>query len=125
MNGAETVYELLDYTNLGAYQFPRVIAWRTSTYPETFPTTLLATGTVTMVSVRVPEQIPDSTFELDEKSVVTVWDWDQRKLTKVGPRSVTYSAHRGAAMYILLSMILMTVLLVWISNSKRFASRHS
>ena len=85
--GSETVYELLDYTNLGAYQFPSVIAWSSTKYLATSPATLQSTGMVTMISVSIPEQIPDSTFQFDEKSAATIWDWDTKSFVKTIPHS--------------------------------------
>jgi hypothetical protein len=123
--GAETVLRLLDYTNLGAYQFPSVIVWSTTAYPATSPTTVMGTGMVTMISVRVPKQIPDSTFRLDEKSAATIWDWDQKTFSKERPRLVTSYAKGKDARYILLTMILLAILCLWISIWKRSASRRS
>jgi thiol-disulfide isomerase/thioredoxin len=91
--GAETVYELLDYTNLGAYQFPSVIAWSSTKYPATSPATVQSTGMVTMVSVRAPEQMPDSAFQVDEASALTVWDWDQKNFAKISPEAAARKAY--------------------------------
>jgi hypothetical protein len=62
--GREGVMRLLDYTNLGAYQFPSRVEWVEAVYPPTTPPTLLATGLVTLVSARIPDQVPDSVFQL-------------------------------------------------------------
>ena len=80
----EVVNKFLNYTNLGAYQFPSRIEWTESSYPPTSPPTLHSTGTVTVISARIPDQIADSVFKLDseEKSAATIWDWDQRNFTK-------------------------------------------
>jgi len=123
--GAETVYELLDYTNLQAYQFPSVITWRSATYPATVPATVIATGMVTMISVRIPEQIPDSTFQLDEKSAATVWDWDQKTFAKESPRLVTLTANRSNARILMLTIILLTILFVCIGIRKSFVSKRN
>lgn len=82
------VRTLLDYTNLGAYQFPTRIAWTLSPFPPTSPPTVQMTGMVTVVSARIPEQIADSVFKLDseEKSAAVVWDWDKKGFTKSPPR---------------------------------------
>jgi hypothetical protein len=93
--GAETVYRLLNYTNLGAYQFPTTIEWTESAYPPTSPPSVMSTGITTVISVRMPEQIADSTFRLDEKSAAVVWDSDQRKLTKMPPELARACVKRG------------------------------
>lgn len=83
-SGFEVVNRLLDYTKLGAYQFPSRIEWTMSSYPPTSPPTLLSTGTVTVISALIPDQIADSVFKLDseEKSAAVVWDWDQKNFIK-------------------------------------------
>ena len=55
-----------------------------SSYPPTSPPTLLSTGTVTVISALIPDQIADSVFKLDseEKSAAVVWDWDQKNFIK-------------------------------------------
>jgi thiol-disulfide isomerase/thioredoxin len=74
----EIVTRLLNYTNLGGYQFPTRIEATTSAYPPTSPPTLMLTDTVTVINARIPEQIPDSLFQLDseEKSADSIWDRD-------------------------------------------------
>jgi thiol-disulfide isomerase/thioredoxin len=83
-DGTEEVWKLLNYTNLGPYQFPTRIECAVSVYPPTSPPTLRLTDTVTMISVRIPDQIADSVFKLEdeEKSAATVWNWDQKAFTK-------------------------------------------
>jgi len=80
----EVVNRLLNYTNLGAYQFPTRIEWTMSSYPPTSPPTLLSTGTVTVISARIPDQIADSEFTLnsEEKSATRIWDWDSKNFIK-------------------------------------------
>jgi hypothetical protein len=106
----EIIQNLLDYTNLEAYQFPSKIAWRTVSYPPTSPPTLLQTGLVTLVSARIPEQIADSVFRFDaeEKSAATVWDWDQHKLTKSSPALGKIQAVNRTTKLVLTFMILIT-----------------
>ncbi len=77
-NKIEMVDRLLNYTNLGGCQFPTRIEW--SIHSSTSPSTLIATGTVALVSVRIPASIPDSIFNLanEEKSAEDIWDRDQK-----------------------------------------------
>jgi thiol-disulfide isomerase/thioredoxin len=77
---SEEVYDLQNYTNLGAYHFPAKIAWNLSSYPPT----LQASGTVSVISARIPDQIADSVFKMEneEKEAVAVWDRDQKKFIK-------------------------------------------
>jgi len=85
----EVLYKLLNYTNLGAYQFPARIEHIETSYPPTSPPTVLSTGLVTVVSALIPDQIEESVFRLDsqEKSAAVIWDWDQRKLIRSAPRA--------------------------------------
>jgi thiol-disulfide isomerase/thioredoxin len=78
---SETLHRFLQYTNLGPYQFPSRIESTTTLYPATSPPTVHSTGTITLISGRIPDHIPDSTFRLEaeEKAAAQVWDWDQRK----------------------------------------------
>jgi len=85
--GEETIYKLFNYTNVGTYQFPATIAWTASSYPPTSSQGVIATGMTTLVSIRMPEQVAGSVFQLNEDSAVTVWDWDQKSFTKSGPAS--------------------------------------
>jgi hypothetical protein len=85
--GQQAAYTLLGYTNLGEYKFPTTIAWSASGYSGTSSPSLLSTGMITVVSMRVPEHVPDATFQLDEELAVTIWDSDQGKFTKSGPPS--------------------------------------
>ena len=85
--GEETIFKLLNYTNVGTYQFPATITWTASSYPPTSSQGVIATGMTTLVSIRMPEQVAGSVFQLNEDSAVTVWDWDQKSFTKSGPAS--------------------------------------
>jgi hypothetical protein len=117
----ENVYEFLDYTNLGGYQFPSRIEWVTRSYPATSPPTLLATGTVTLISARIPDEIADSTFNLDneEKKAAVVWDWDQRKLTKSAPQLAKIKVvNRTTKMCLILMMLFSTGIVLWITVKK-------
>jgi thiol-disulfide isomerase/thioredoxin len=80
----EVVNKFLNYTNLGAYQFPSRIESTMTSYPPTTPPTVLSTGTVTVISARITDQTADSVFRLDseEKSAAVVWDWDVKNFTK-------------------------------------------
>lgn len=91
---SEFIARLLNYTNLGAYQFPARIEWAVSLYPPTSPPTLLETGTVTVISARIPDQIADSVFNLDseEKVAAVVWDWDQKNFIKSAHENSNSSA---------------------------------
>jgi thiol-disulfide isomerase/thioredoxin len=81
----EIVSRFLNYTNLGAYQFPSRIEWAETSYPPTSPPTLRSSGTVTLIAARIPDQIADSAFELnsEEGSAVRIWDWAQKNFTKL------------------------------------------
>ena len=87
--GMEIAYTLLNYTNLGGYQFPTTIKCIAATYPPTSPPTVKSTGITTVTSVRIPAQIEDSLFNLDdeEQMAETIWDADEKRLTKSGPPS--------------------------------------
>jgi len=82
----ETTYTLSDYTNLGAYHFPTRLAYTTfnvSTNKLLSPA-LASTGRVAVVSVKIPAQIPDSTFRLDESKAEHIWNTGQNKGYGVG-----------------------------------------
>jgi hypothetical protein len=91
--GQEIVYKLLSYTNLGKYEFPTAIAWTASTYTPTSSPSVISTGMTTLVSIRIPEHVAGSSFQLDEGSAVIIWDSDQGKLTKSGPSSEACPAY--------------------------------
>jgi len=124
---SEVVIGLLNYTNLGAYQFPSRMEITQYSYPETTPPTVFSTELVVLVSARIPDQIADSVFRLDgeEKSAAVVWDWDQKKLGKMAPERAKVQAIHGTASKVLLLMILFTTLLIPIAIMvvKKFASR--
>jgi hypothetical protein len=87
--GGQLTYTLLNYTNLGGYRFPTRIECVNSSYPPTSPPTVESTGVTTITSVRIPAQIPDSVFNLhdEEQTAETIWDADEKQLTKSGPPS--------------------------------------
>ncbi|HEY4416838.1 MAG TPA: thioredoxin family protein [Verrucomicrobiae bacterium] len=80
---ADTISQLLNYTNLGAYHFPSRIEWATYSYPPTSPPTVTSSGSVTLITARIPDQADDSVFtlEAEEKSAVSIWDWDVKNFT--------------------------------------------
>ena len=116
---SEVVMRLLNYTNLGAYQFPSRMEITQYSYPETTPPTVLSTVLVVLVSARIPDQIADSVFRLDneKKSAAVVWNWDQKKLEKMAPKLVKVQTANRAAKNVVLLMLLFTtmifVMLVW------------
>ncbi len=118
----EVVHRFLEYTNLGAYQFPSRVEWTMCSYPPTSPPTVLSTGTVTLVSAHIPDQIADSVFKLDENAAAVVWDSDQRKLTKTSPELVKVKTATRTARIVLLVVMFMTVVAL-IVVAKRFVSR--
>ena len=123
----EVVNRLLDYTNIGTYQFPSRIEWSMSSYPPTSPATLISTGTVTLISARIPDQLADSIFNLDndEKTAVAVWDWDHRKFVKSPPhvprRIASRTARNGVVLLILLTTVAAPVLLLVAKKTARQA----
>jgi thiol-disulfide isomerase/thioredoxin len=82
----ETTYSFSGYTNLGAYRFPTRMAYKGFNVPtnQLMAPTLALTGVVTVVSVKIPAQIPDSTFRLDESKVSTIWNTGETKGYGVG-----------------------------------------
>jgi len=82
--GSEIVYRLLNYTNLGTFQFPTRIEWSHTLYPRTAPPQLFQTGLVTVITARIPGQIADSMFRLDseEKAATVVYNADEKYFTK-------------------------------------------
>jgi thiol-disulfide isomerase/thioredoxin len=83
---SETTYSFSGYTNLGAYRFPTRMSWRGFNVPtnQLVPPTLALTGMVTVVSVKIPTQIPDSTFRLDESKASSIWNTGETKGYGVG-----------------------------------------
>lgn len=81
----EVISRLLNYTNLGTYQFPSRIEWAETSYPPTSPPTLHSSGTVTLISARIPDQLADSVFELkgEEESADSIWDWSENNFVRV------------------------------------------
>src|SRR6266853_5153327 len=123
----EVVNRFLEYTNLGAYQFPSRIEWTMTSYPPTTPPTVLSTGTVAVISARIPDQIADSVFKLDseEKSAAVVWDWDQQKLIKSAPELAKVEVKYRVAKTILLLLMLFSIVVVPILVGKKFASKNN
>jgi thiol-disulfide isomerase/thioredoxin len=82
----EQVFTLLDYTNLGAFRFPTKTAYSISSLPTNnlLPPTLAATGMISVVSVRIPAQLPDSAFQLDETKASRIWNTGETKGYGVG-----------------------------------------
>jgi thiol-disulfide isomerase/thioredoxin len=82
----EATCNLSDYTNLGAYHFPTKLAYSMYIMPTNrlLVPTLMATGMVTMVSVKIPAEIPASTFRLDESKALHIWNWGEAKGFGVG-----------------------------------------
>jgi hypothetical protein len=80
--GQEVTYKLLSYTNLGAYRFPARIEWAASASSPTSSPSIVATGMTRVLSMQIPQQVSDSTFQLDEKSAATIWDVDEHRFTK-------------------------------------------
>jgi hypothetical protein len=102
--GIQSVSKLLDYTNLGAYQFPSRIEWAESSYTPTSPPTSLSSGTVTLISARISEQTTDSDFELksEEKLADSIWDWAQKNFVRVAavyPSTNACAAYSGPIIY--------------------------
>jgi len=83
---AETSYTLSGYTNIGAHHFPTKLAYTAFYLPTNhlLAPTLASTGMVTVVSIKVPTQIPASTFRLDESKVLHIWNTGETKGYGVG-----------------------------------------
>jgi hypothetical protein len=86
---------------------------------------LLSTGTVTVISARIPGQIADSVFRLtsQEKSAATVWDWNQRKWTKTDPQSAKVQVKHRTVRIVMLVILFATVIPIIIGISKGFFSK--
>ena len=82
----ETVYTLSDYTKIGAFHFPKKIACSTfnASTNKLLAPTLSSTGLVTMVSFKMPAQIPNSAFRLDESKASRIWNTGETKGYGVG-----------------------------------------
>jgi peroxiredoxin len=82
----QAICTLSDYTNLGAHHFPTKMALSTFNAPTNrLPAPKLAsTGMVTLVSVKIPTQIPDSTFRLDESKALHIFNTGETKGYGVG-----------------------------------------
>jgi len=95
----QTENRLLNYTNLGGYLFPTQIEWAQSSYPPTSPPTLSATGTVMVVSARIPSEPPkEALFGLEEEAKLaeTFWDADEHKFIRVAPEVAKAKAQLAA-----------------------------
>jgi hypothetical protein len=77
--GGQITYTLLNYTNLSGYQFPTTVKCVATTYPPTSPPTVTSDEITTVSYVRIPQHIPDSTFEIDERLADRIWDADNNK----------------------------------------------
>ncbi len=119
---AAIVYRLLNYTNLGGYHFPTTIEWASHSYPGTTSSTLLSTGMVMVTSARIPEQIADSVFTLDneEQSAAVIWNANQHKLIKGAPELAKVQARTSSVKRILLLMALITFPIIVALASKKF-----
>jgi hypothetical protein len=119
-SGSEFVYRLLDYTNLGSYQFPRRIQWTASSYPPTSPPRLLIQGTVIVTSASIPDQIDDSMFNLDSelKEAKSVWDMDQKTYIRMDPNLAIAKVQKKSARNVLLVILLITVIIIPIAVRK-------
>lgn len=86
--GLETDERFFDYTNLGAYPYPARIEWVMTKYPPTAPPTLLATGTVMLISARLPDVIDDSQFRLGQEAEMAdfIWDSDHNQFVREAPQ---------------------------------------
>lgn len=75
-----------DYTNIGAYYFPAKMVYSMFNVPTNRlqAPTLVLTGMVTMVSVKLPTQIPEATFRLDESKAAHIWNTGETKGYGVG-----------------------------------------
>lgn len=125
--GVKVVHRLLNYTNLGAYQFPMRIEVTQSAYPPTSPPNVLATGLTTVVSVRIPEEIADSVFKRDdmENAAAVVWDGDRKNFTKRSPELVKAQVVSRATRRVLLSTLFVTALIpILIVLAKRVALKN-
>jgi len=82
----EETYTLSDYTNLGEYHYPTKITEQVFTVPTNHLTRplLVLTDMVTLVSIKIPEQIPEATFRLDESPARRIWNLDAEKGVGVG-----------------------------------------
>lgn len=82
----QATYTLSDYTNLGAYHFPTKLASTTFQVPtnKLLAPTLASTGLITVLSIGIPKQLPDSTFRLDESKARHIFNAGATKGFGVG-----------------------------------------
>jgi hypothetical protein len=104
----EEIFKLLDYTNLGNYYFPRRMECVASSLGAS--PSLLFSVTVTLVSISIPDKIDDSVFTLEDekKTANVVWNRDQKKLIKEGPR-IQEVTHETARKITILLILLTTI----------------
>lgn len=106
----EVVHNFLEYTNVGAYRFPSRIEWTMTSYPPTTPATVIATGSVTVTSARIRENMDDSVFRLDKEqnAAAVVWDWHQHHFIKSDPQLAKIRAAGKSTRAVLFVMFFVT-----------------
>lgn len=111
----EKICKLLDYTNFGNYCFPSRMEWAESLLGAS--PALLANGTVTLVSASIPDRLDDSVFTLEdeEKTANVIWNRDQKKLIKEGPRIPMHKPARIIALRVIIvaTILILPVILAW------------
>lgn len=82
----QTIFTLSEYTNIAGYHFPLKLAFTDYRVPKNTEEApiLSSTGTVTVASLKLPSQIPDATFRLDESKADHIWNTAQSKGYGVG-----------------------------------------
>ena len=113
----ETTYNFLTYSNLvintnsngvpWILNFPSVISYSATAY-SAMPSGVVLTGLTTVVSARIPEQIPESTFRFDEKLAKIIWSADKKDAIKGKPILIANEAKNRMAKTIVLSMFVIT-----------------
>ncbi len=113
----ENTYKFLTYYNLNlniksngvleTISFPSVISYSAIAY-SAMPPGIVLTGLTTVVSASIPDQIPDSTFRLDEKTAKIIWSADTKDAIKGKPILIAYEAKNRMAKIIVLSMFIIT-----------------
>lgn len=118
--GYRTVYNFFEYTNLAAYRFPSRTEWVMTSYPPTTPPTVLASGSDTVISARMPDLIADSVFRLDdeEKSAKIVWDNNSAKLVRMAPELADIKKANRTVKVALWLMILSTTMVFLFAGAK-------
>jgi hypothetical protein len=87
--------------------FPSVISYSATAY-SAIPSGVVLTGLTTVVSARIPEQIPDSTFRLDENLAKIIWSADKKDAIKGKPILKANEAKKTMAKMFVLSMFVIT-----------------